>query len=397
MSKRGVFVSGFCAIVIAVFLLWRFGGDETPLDGSIAGGKAPLQREAEDTAGPPVSKGPIVRDAQDTVDEDLEELMDRDGETDTVEWSDIRKEILSKLPSSGDDAELFISENLGTDVACAAISPDGAYAILVLTDIDKRGGYSLVRYSLEDGSVDTLIEETEKSFNNNRFSSDLKFFANTVRPGKIEIYDLEKGVVSATYQPEEGMELLNPSFSPDGKEIICSRRKRDEEGHWEYSLFVQGLDGGEGRVVEMPESSDVNFNFPIFSPDGKEIACLLEERVGVKSQGNVYSYSIGMLPADGGEAWTIQTPAREGRIYFAEFSPDGKHIAYTVDHRKEWGLGGGMGEIYIYSLEDGTEQKVTTGQGMFPVWLPDSSGVIFTSMRDTGYARVYSLGVPGGE
>jgi dipeptidyl aminopeptidase/acylaminoacyl peptidase len=97
--------------------------------------------------------------------------------------------------------------------------------------------------------------------------------------------------------------------------------------------------------------------------------------------------------------WTPEAMMRVHGVADVAVSPDGSHVAYTVsdavmsDEKSE-----SVRQIWI-ARTDGTDaMQVTFAEksSMSPHWLPDSSGIVFTSAR-SGKPQLYLLRLRGGE
>lgn len=95
-------------------------------------------------------------------------------------------------------------------------------------------------------------------------------------------------------------------------------------------------------------------------------------RIAVTARGEVFD-----VPASEGVTKNIsRTPGANDRN--ANWSPDGKHIAYISDETGET-------EIWIYSLSDGTRNQLTSGNDTYIRtlrWSPDSKKIIYTDRKN---------------
>ncbi len=117
-----------------------------------------------------------------------------------------------------------------------------------------------------------------------------------------------------------------PSFSPDGKSVIFSRTERNDDG---YKDSINLVDIVSGQVKQI---SDLDLQNPLFSPNGKEIVCVPTQTIAAGG-GNIVIMDI-----KGNNVREILKPAEQNPPLFsvsrdfAVWSPDGKQIIYTEFH-----------------------------------------------------------------
>ena len=113
----------------------------------------------------------------------------------------------------------------------------------------------------------------------------------------------------------------HPSWSPDGARIIFGARR---DGHFEtkfavtYEIYVMDPDGqNEQRLTENRK----NDWFPSWSPDGKRIICASDRK------GDIVNIEIYVMDADGGNEQKLT----ENRVHdmYPSWSPDGERIAFV--------------------------------------------------------------------
>jgi dipeptidyl aminopeptidase/acylaminoacyl peptidase len=87
------------------------------------------------------------------------------------------------------------------------------------------------------------------------------------------------------------------------------------------------------------------------------------------------------------------------RIGACEISPDGATAAVVIT-RYDIKENKGVGDIWLYSLEDGSSRQFTTGKSSegSPAFSPDGKWLVFTAKRDDDErAQLYLIGMQGGE
>jgi serine/threonine-protein kinase len=178
--------------------------------------------------------------------------------------------------------------------------------------------------------------------------------ARTDKGVGIWIRDLQRGATSPL--GTDGDNSVGPVWSPDSRRLLRSWRPRDGK----RSLRIGAVDGG-GAEIDI--STPVTAQGPsAWSPDGKTLL--------VNSFGDRTAEDFGMLPLqDGGKYQPLlETPGYDGG---AQFSPDGKWIAYYSD-------GSGSPEIYVTPFPGpGPRLPVTTSGGGQVRWSPDGREIYF--------------------
>jgi len=168
-----------------------------------------------------------------------------------------------------------------------------------------------------------------------------------------------------------------PIFSPDGKQVAYQWHDNG------LSLRVIGVDGSRMRVL----MSNVSTQFlPVsFSPDGKQIACLLAEDGGTSK--------IALISAVDGSATQLKSNGwRRPRI--GGFSPDGRFLVYSLPKSNPSASDGG---IFVIAADGSRETAIVpeTANEQDPVWTPDGRAVVFKSDR-SGTMGLWSIRVAEG-
>ncbi len=156
------------------------------------------------------------------------------------------------------------------------------------------------------------------------------------------------------------MDFVWPAYSPDGKEIAYA--KGGGEG-----IFVVGATGESPRRLTSFGSN------PAWSPDGRYIVFGSEE---VTSPYSVNSTgALWIVESSGGAPRRID-PHTAGTFYQPAWSPSGKRIAF-------WSMDGGQRDIATTPVAGGTSVKLTNDAAVdwAPTWSPDGRYVYFASDR----------------
>lgn len=158
---------------------------------------------------------------------------------------------------------------------------------------------------------------------------------------KMQIYVMNAdGSGASRLTKDSAIAFYNPQFSPDGKRIVYYSEKGDKKDQ----IWVMNPDGSNQILL----TNHIGHNiFPSFLPDGKKIVFASSNRE-TKSDGTVlegnYLYTIN---SDGSNLTKI--PGINS--YFAQFSPDGKKIAYIAGKFPETA-------IYIANADGSGAMKV---------------------------------------
>ncbi|HUF29360.1 MAG TPA: S9 family peptidase [Gemmatimonadaceae bacterium] len=201
----------------------------------------------------------------------------------------------------------------------------------------------------------------------------------------------------------EWEDVQNPRLSPDGRQIIYTRRWVDKlNDRWESSLWIMNADGSRNRFLA--EGADAQW-----SPDGTRIAYLTS---GEPAGTQIF---VKWLDAEGTTQITrlTETPSE------IKWSPDGQSIAFRmlVPQKHSWGVEGkvsalkpkggkwtepprvvervsyrrdrqgfvddGFRHLFVVTADGGTPRQVTSGDWDHndAEWMPDGKALVFTALR----------------
>jgi len=228
-------------------------------------------------------------------------------------------------------------------------------------------------------------------------------------------------------------QFLQPSFSPDGKELAYTWRSSTDT---HQSVYLQSISSEDRRLFADSNGDDYS---PVWSPDGSEIAFLhasssdqpleliiarkdnpaLRRRVAAICPANdifrtspTLSWSpdgdtlvttdcpagnaspaITLISIKTGQKLSITHPPSRTWDDQAVFSPDGRQIAFRRSR------GDASDEIYVLPSPGGQERELTFRSS--PVdgltWSRDGKRIVFSSGQATSLGSIWSLNLAGGD
>lgn len=170
--------------------------------------------------------------------------------------------------------------------------------------------------------------------------------------------DLETGVQRQLTRWRDNLDQYPSSFSPDGSTLLVTRV--DQERGSDPEAVALRFDGRSSLML-IAEGA-----FPVYSPDGSEIA-IFRSHGGGHDPGN----DLYVIDADGANLRRL-THTPRAREIFASWDPSGKRIAYTSFRRDIFGPEGGAAVMEI-NADGSCPTKVRAAKRaafIGPVWQP---------------------------
>ena len=167
-----------------------------------------------------------------------------------------------------------------------------------------------------------------------------------------------------------------PSWSPDGTQIAFWS---DRNGG---SYFVMSALGGK-QPRELPISKAIFSSYgqtsaahisgsgaPQWSPDGKELACIVTDSIGI--------YIIEIVDLQTDHSRKVRFTGKDWQ-FDLNWSPDGRFLAYVDAYDRSWDIS----QIWILRISDGKSFAVTDGMtnDWSPSWSSNGKYLYFVSNR----------------
>lgn len=182
-----------------------------------------------------------------------------------------------------------------------------------------------------------------------------------------------------------------PAVSPDGKKIAfygwyrtCSSVGCVDTG---AAIYTMNIDGS--ALTPIYRMHDESFEWvldPRWSPDGTRIVFTVNYK---KVDGQRRLPDLWVLEVDARGVWTPSPlSTRPGNEYWAEWSPDGKHIAYTYNPDDD-GFAPAEGDHTTIDIvrSDGSGAPRTLVRGYWvtqPAFSPDGRSIAYVDMGESG-------------
>ena len=172
---------------------------------------------------------------------------------------------------------------------------------------------------------------------------------------------------------------LTPIWSHDGKQIAYMSGVAG--GGWQESIRVKAADGSgeEKKLLDLGAYAGLQDGLNDWSPDGHYLLYV----TGTTSVGTGTDIWVLPLVGDRKPFAYIAAPGNQG---YAQFSPDGRWVAYSSDES-------GQFEVYVAPFPwTGAKWQVSNGGGVLPRWRRDGKEIFFARL---GSASLFGAEVNG--
>ncbi len=273
------------------------------------------------------------------------------------------------------------------------LSPDGRY----LAFLSSRDLFSVDLYLAEarTGKVIKKLTSTaiDPHFESIQFirsagsweASGQRFVLGTISRGKpyLTIINVDKGKIEKEIPFPELGEILNPSWSPSGKEIAFSALVGGVS-----DIYIYNLEDNTLKKMTDDAFGDLH---PVWSPDGTKIALVTERFSANLNWLDSGHYELALLDVRSGEI-TRALAFPSGKNVNPQWSADGQSLFFLSDYQ-------GKTDLFRLSLADGKIYQVTnlfTGIGGITQLSPAISyspeaGTLAMSVYENGCYSIYLI------
>ncbi len=262
------------------------------------------------------------------------------------------------------------TETLSGDAETLAVMVKQHTASDAAFDVSNNGvliyrceeGNPLTRLILFDRhGEETRIVASNGTYRSPRFSPDgRRIVAERLEPDSLNadlwMFEYARGM-AARFTTSEGPDIA-PTWSPDGREVAFSSKRGSR-----YHVFTKAVDviAEEKRQPGLDGDNIVED----WSPDGKSILT------------TVIRNGLWHTPLDSQSKPSLIRPTSLLDRWLAEFSPDGRWIAYTS-------YASGDAEVYVEPADSsGAQYQVSTQGGAEPHWRGDGRELFYLTLDKT--------------
>jgi Tol biopolymer transport system component len=253
---------------------------------------------------------------------------------------------------SGGLAQLFIAPAFSHDGKYIAFISLGSYLKgEVFPDLwlgDGETGKRIKR--LVKSAIDPDFEELRLLYSASSFSPDNRSLAFTAQKnGKDVLYvmDVRSRKITKTFDKWPLDVVMNPSWSPDGSQIVFSGYNSGIHDLWITTV-------ADGKIRQLTNDKHAEM-MPQWSPDGKTIAFATDRNPATELDVLKFAkWGIATFDLTSGRIDVL--PNQGGLNLNPQWSPDGKSLAYISDRN-------GTSNVFLYEFEGKEHYQLTNVVG----------------------------------
>lgn len=239
-----------------------------------------------------------------------------------------------------------------------SISPDGRHIVF----FSSRDLFSIDLYLAETATgrvVRKLVDTAQNShFTSLQFISSAgswspdsrQFVVGGVHAGKavLAILNIAGGDVAREIEVPQVGEILNPTWSPNGKAIAFSATVGGDSDLFIFDLSAQDAQAGALKRITSDLYADIQ---PAWSPDGNTIAFVTDRFTTNAELLDAGDYRLALLDVASGKISPLSTFG-QGKNINPQWAPDSRNLFFVSDQN-------GISNVYRVNLQSGALAQVT--------------------------------------
>lgn len=225
-------------------------------------------------------------------------------------WQAFRRQVMQQQLLRRNDKQLIVFSDQGNGHICVAKlvnTPDASYR---LADIKELPAAQLVNRNPSFSPDGRKIV----------FTSNIPMSWKLHTPININIID-SNGENLHRLTPDTQNANMEPTFSSDGQRILFISTQ-DIQNELGTDLYIIDIDGTHMQRLTHIDDKHAEYCTPSFSPDGKFIVCTTKAKLDM-------FHHLCLMNADGSNQQIIQLFIH-GDVMSPLFSPDGKRIYFSI-------------------------------------------------------------------